>query len=144
MMKLPDRIDCPFSVRRGNRPEQDRPKKRTMIVEVQGLGFWTRVRLPSTPLRSERSNTAWLRSIAVYENEFGIMLDTLGYGARQVTPLKFRDCCVIFCASPFYDFHKKDLYSFMSLLPRSLLRGGSLNFYVINSMSENNIDKFIS
>ena len=28
-----------------------------MIVEVQGMGFWTRVRLPSTPLESKRWNT---------------------------------------------------------------------------------------
>ena len=56
-----------------------------MIVEVQGMGFWTRVRLPSTPLKSKRSNTVQIRSIAVYENVFGIVLDTSGYGAKLVS-----------------------------------------------------------
>ncbi len=28
-----------------------------MIVEVQGMGFWTRVRLPSTPLKLANPNT---------------------------------------------------------------------------------------
>ena len=57
-----------------------------MIVEGQGMGFWTRVRLPSTPLKSKRSNTVQLSSIAVYKNEFGIVLDTSGYDAWQVDP----------------------------------------------------------
>ena len=55
-----------------------------MIVEGQGMGFWTRVRLPSGPLQHERSNTVQIRSIAVLKNEFGIMLDTSGYDAEAV------------------------------------------------------------
>ena len=49
------------------------------------MGFWTRVRLPSTPLKSKRSNTVPIRSIAVFKNEFGIVLDTSGYGAEFVS-----------------------------------------------------------
>ena len=59
------------------------PKRLTMIVEGQGMGFWTRVRLPSGPLQHERSNTVQIRSIAVLKNEFGIMLDTSGYDAKK-------------------------------------------------------------
>ena len=49
------------------------------------MGFWTRVRLPSSPLESKRSNTVQIRSIAVFKNEFGIVLDTSGYGAELVS-----------------------------------------------------------
>ena len=61
-------------------------EQQTMIVEVQGMGFWTRVRLPSTPLQSKRSNTVQKRNIAVFKNEFGIILDTTGYGDKEVDP----------------------------------------------------------
>lgn len=54
-----------------------------MIVEGQGMGFWTRVRLPSTPLKSKRSNTVQIDGIAVYQSMFGIVLDTSGYDAGQ-------------------------------------------------------------
>ena len=57
-----------------------------MIVEGRGMGFWTWVRLPSGPLQSKRSNTVPIRSIAVYKNEFGIVLDTSGYGDEQADP----------------------------------------------------------
>ena len=60
------------------------PQWQTMIVEGRGMGFWTWVRLPSGPLQSKRSNTAQIRNIAVYKNEFGIVLDTSGYGDEQV------------------------------------------------------------
>ena len=50
------------------------------------MGFWTRVRLPSTPLKSKRSNTVQICNIAVFKNEFGIVLDTSGYGAEQIGP----------------------------------------------------------
>ena len=56
-MKLPSRTDCQFSARGGNRgfgPSE----KRTMIVEGQGIGFWTRVRLPSGPANGPYPNCA--------------------------------------------------------------------------------------
>ena len=36
------------------------------------------------PLKSKRSNTVQIRNIAVFKNEFGIILDTSGYGDREV------------------------------------------------------------
>jgi len=39
--------------RAGARPAANR---QTMIVEGQGMGFWTRVRLPSSPLKRNKSN----------------------------------------------------------------------------------------
>ncbi len=44
MMKLLKPSECLFSGGRGNDKEQ------TMIVEEQGIGFWTRVQIPSAPL----------------------------------------------------------------------------------------------
>ena len=41
------------------------------------------------PLKSKRSNTVQIRSIAVYKNEFGIVLDTFGYGAEQTAPNEY-------------------------------------------------------
>ena len=43
MMKLLNSPGCQFSGDRGN------VKQLTMIVEEQGIGFWTRVQIPSTP-----------------------------------------------------------------------------------------------
>ncbi len=43
-MKLLKSKGCCFPFGRGN------VKEATMIVEGQGMGFWTRVRLPSIPL----------------------------------------------------------------------------------------------
>lgn len=40
--------------RAGARPAANR---QTMIVEGQGMGFWTRVRLPSSPLKRMLENT---------------------------------------------------------------------------------------
>ncbi len=57
-----------------------------MIVEVRWICLWTRVRLPSAPLKSKRSNTVQISSIAVHKSVFGIMLDTSGYGAGQNDP----------------------------------------------------------
>ena len=44
-MKLPKPEGCSFSSGGGN------VKERTMIVEEQGIGFWTGVRFPSGPLK---------------------------------------------------------------------------------------------
>ena len=46
----------------------------------------TRVRLPSPPPKSKRSNTVQIRSIAVYKSTFGIVLAASGYGAGQSDP----------------------------------------------------------
>ena len=43
-MKLLNPQGCQFSCGRGN------DKELTMIVEVHGMGFWTRVRFPPGPL----------------------------------------------------------------------------------------------
>ena len=45
-MKLPKPAGCSFSSGGGN------VKERTMIVEEQGIGFWTGVRFPSGPLKT--------------------------------------------------------------------------------------------
>lgn len=39
-----------------------------MIVEEQGIGFWTRVQIPSTPLKHDNTNS--LYDIVVYKNMF--------------------------------------------------------------------------
>ena len=46
-MKLPKPAGCSFSSGGGN------VKERTMIVEEQGIGFWTGVRFPSGPLKKK-------------------------------------------------------------------------------------------
>jgi len=51
--------------RAGARPAANR---QTMIVEGQGMGFWTRVRLPSSPLKLNKSNSVY--DIIVYRNMF--------------------------------------------------------------------------
>ena len=45
------------------------------------MGFWTRVRLPSTPLESQASNTVRDWNLAVFKNEFALILDTNQYQA---------------------------------------------------------------
>lgn len=55
-------------------------------MNISILGLDTRVRLPSSPLKSKRSNTVQIRSIAVYKSTFGIILDTSGYGAEYGVP----------------------------------------------------------
>ena len=46
-----------------------------MIVEVQGIGFWTRVRLPSTPLNHKYQNPGSNVKFSVYKNVFGIIYE---------------------------------------------------------------------
>ena len=46
-MKLLKSAGCQLPVGGGN------SKELTMIVEVQGMGFWTRVRLPSAPFEKD-------------------------------------------------------------------------------------------
>lgn len=72
----------------GRQPPSGKGKQNrlTMIVEVRWICLWTRVRLPSAPLKSKRSNTVQISSIAVHKSVFGIMLDTSGYGAGQNDP----------------------------------------------------------
>ena len=48
------------------------------------MGFRTRVRLPSGPLKSQASNTARGCKFAVYRNEFALIIDINQYEA---------DCC---------------------------------------------------
>ncbi len=45
-----------------------------MIVEVQGMGFWTRVRLPSTPLDAVETNCRPTAQIAVFRNVFSVIV----------------------------------------------------------------------
>ncbi len=47
-----------------------------MIVEVQGMGFWTRVRLPSTPLDAAQTNCRPTAQIAVFRNVFSVIVLT--------------------------------------------------------------------
>ena len=42
-----------------------------MIVEGQGIGFWTRVRLPSSPLDYVKSNPMF--DIVIYKNIFALV-----------------------------------------------------------------------
>ena len=69
-MKLLKSAGCQLSVGGGN------VKELTMIVEVQGMGFWTRVRLPSTPLDGVQEAPQLKKcKICLYENVFGITVD---------------------------------------------------------------------
>ena len=43
-----------------------------MIVEGQGIGFWTRVRLPPTPLNGRYTNTYPSIDFSAFRNVFGI------------------------------------------------------------------------
>lgn len=45
-----------------------------MIVEGQGMGFWTRVRLPSGPLKAVATNGCPTAQIAVLKHVFSIIL----------------------------------------------------------------------
>ena len=62
MMKLLKRSGCLFSERRGNVKEQ------TTLVEGQGIFLRTRVRLSSSPLKLNKSNSVY--DIIVYRNMF--------------------------------------------------------------------------
>ena len=46
-----------------------------MIVEVQGMNFWTRVRLPSNPLDHEAANPLRGNYYSVCENVFALIVD---------------------------------------------------------------------
>ena len=46
-----------------------------MIVEVRGIGFWTRVRLPPTPLNSQASNPSSNISFSAFKNVFAIIYE---------------------------------------------------------------------
>ncbi len=54
-----------------------------MIVEGQGIGLWTRVRLPPNPLQSEASNTYPINKIAVFRNIFFVIIDMKGYHEEE-------------------------------------------------------------
>lgn len=58
-----------------------------MIVEGEGIGFWTRVRLPPSPLKSKWSNTVPISKIAVFKSAFGILLDTKEYDIEHKDPI---------------------------------------------------------
>ena len=45
-----------------------------MIVEGQGMGLWTRVRLPPNPLKSKAANPLKGVQIAVYKNIFALVV----------------------------------------------------------------------
>ena len=45
-----------------------------MIVEVQGMGFWTRVRLPSTPLRAGAENAVFMRVVLASAFRLGVKM----------------------------------------------------------------------
>lgn len=66
-MKLPNLQGCQFSCWGGNL------KELTMIVEVHGIGFWTRVRFPPGPPNSANPNPLFF-----VKHCFGFVLDTQG------------------------------------------------------------------
>lgn len=69
-MKLPKSGGCQFP------PDGGNVKELTMIVEGQGMGFWTRVRLPSTPLDAVETNCRPTAQIAVFRNVFSVIVST--------------------------------------------------------------------
>ena len=48
----------------------------TTLVEVQGIGFWTRVRFPSGPLDAVETNCRPTAQIAVFRNVFSVIVLT--------------------------------------------------------------------
>ena len=64
-----------------------------MIVEGQGMGFWTRVRLPSGPLDTEETNPCPISKIAVCRNVvcFVLSLKVNDVPKRATTRLTFQD-----------------------------------------------------
>ena len=89
-MKLPKSKGCLFPFDGGN------VKKQTMIVEGQGIGFWTRVRLPSTPLDGVLEEPRLKRcKLSLYENVFGITFYINEYDtekeAKKDTEFTFAD-----------------------------------------------------
>ena len=69
-MKLLNSQGCWFPCEGGN------VKKSTMIVEVQGMGFWTRVRLPPNPFDAVETNCRPTAQIAVFRNVFSEIVPT--------------------------------------------------------------------
>lgn len=63
-MKLLNPQGCLFPCGRGNEKEQ------TMIVEVHGIGFWTRVRFPPGPLLKMMGNACFsgISPFSCYQN----------------------------------------------------------------------------
>jgi len=57
-----------------------------MIVEVQGMGFWTRVRLPSTPLEAVETNCRLNTKIGVFRNVCSIIVPRNAMDIPQETP----------------------------------------------------------
>lgn len=81
-MKLPKLQGCPFSCSRGNQ------KELTMIVEVHGIGFWTRVRLPPGPPKTEASNS--------YSSRMSSRL-SIDWGTPRRSPFRYMRLNALFC-----------------------------------------------
>ena len=69
-MKLLKPLGCPFSDGGGN------VKELTTLVEGQGIGFRTGVRLPSSPLDAVETNCRPTAKIEVFRNVFSIIVST--------------------------------------------------------------------
>ena len=69
-MKLLKPSGCLFSDGGGN------VKESTTLVEGQGIGFRTRVRLPSSPLNTVETNCRPITKIAVFRKVFSIIVST--------------------------------------------------------------------
>ena len=69
-MKLLKPSGCLFSDGGGN------VKELTTLVEGQGIGFRTRVRLPSSPLDAVETNCRPTAKIAVFRNVFSVIVPT--------------------------------------------------------------------
>ncbi len=51
------------------------PKRWTMIVEGRWTGFWTGVRLPSTPLNHQYQNPSSNVKFSAFKNVFGVVFE---------------------------------------------------------------------
>ena len=78
-MKLLKPESCPPLSGVGN------TKRWTMIVEGRGIGFWTRVRLPPTPLQHERSNPFSTAKIGVLRSTACITVDMNSFPGYKST-----------------------------------------------------------
>lgn len=70
-MKLLKPELCLYKSGRGN------VKMQATLVEGQGIGFWTRVRLPSGPLDAVETNCRSTAQIVVFRNVFSVIVPTL-------------------------------------------------------------------
>ena len=61
-----------------------------MIVEVQGMGFWTRVRLPPNPLDAVETNCRPTAQIAVFRNVFSVIVPKLKTEKERLVLEAFR------------------------------------------------------